>query len=48
VNGRFITPRTTEGLLEALRREGLTPVVVEISEFEKSGGSAFCMKTFLE
>ena len=34
--------------LEAmLHQEGLTPVIVETSEFEKAGGSCFCMKTFL-
>jgi hypothetical protein len=25
----------------------LTPVIVETSEFEKAGGSCFCLKTFL-
>jgi len=48
VNGRYITPRLTENLENILAQEGLTPVVVETSEFEKSGGSAFCMKTFIE
>lgn len=47
-NGRYITPRLTPNLLNVLTQEGLTPVVVETSEFEKSGGSAFCMKTFIE
>jgi hypothetical protein len=34
--------------LEALlHQEGLTPLMVETSEFEKAGGSCFCMKTFV-
>ncbi len=47
-NGRFLTPRLTENLSQILTQEGLTPIVVETSEFEKSGGSAFCMKVFLD
>jgi N-dimethylarginine dimethylaminohydrolase len=47
-NGRFITPRLTQSLGQILNREGLTPVVIDTSEFEKSGGSAFCMKAFIE
>jgi N-dimethylarginine dimethylaminohydrolase len=47
-NGRFLTPRITPTLSRILQQEGLTPVVVVTSEFEKSGGSLFCMKTFLE
>jgi N-dimethylarginine dimethylaminohydrolase len=42
-NGRFITARLSENLCRILAKEGLTPVVVDTSEFEKSGGSAFCM-----
>jgi N-dimethylarginine dimethylaminohydrolase len=30
-----------------LRGEGLEVVIVDTSEFEKSGGSLFCMKAFL-
>ena len=45
-NGRFLTPRVTPGLARALEREGLAPVVVETSEFEKSGGSVCCLKLF--
>ncbi len=48
VNGKFITPRVTKDLDRILGEEGLAAVVVETSEFEKSGGSVFCMKTFLE
>jgi N-dimethylarginine dimethylaminohydrolase len=46
-NGRYITPCLTENLSKILAAERLTPVVVDTSEFEKSGGSAFCMKAFL-
>jgi N-dimethylarginine dimethylaminohydrolase len=46
-NGRYITPYRTAHLDAILSEEGLTPVVVDTSEFEKAGGSAFCMKTVL-
>jgi N-dimethylarginine dimethylaminohydrolase len=46
-NSRYLTPRLTSHLSEILAREGLTPVVVDTSEFEKSGGSCFCMKAFI-
>jgi N-dimethylarginine dimethylaminohydrolase len=46
-NGTYITPYRTIHLDTILAREGLTPVVVDTSEFEKAGGSAFCMKTVL-
>jgi len=42
-HGRFIAPRLSENLCRILAKEGLTPVVVDTSEFEKSGGSVFCM-----
>ena len=48
VNGRFIAGRVTPSLEQILARENLTPVVVDTSEFEKSGGSVFCMKAFIE
>jgi N-dimethylarginine dimethylaminohydrolase len=48
VNGRFITPRLTQNLQQILAQEGLTPVLVDTSEFEKSGGSVFCMTAFIE
>ena len=47
INGRYITPRVTSNLTRILSREDLTPVLVDTSEFEKSGGSLFCMKAFL-
>jgi N-dimethylarginine dimethylaminohydrolase len=46
-NGNYITPYLTPNLNAILEREGLNPVIVETSEFEKAGGSLFCMKTFL-
>ena len=47
VNGSYITPYVTAPLEAILHQEGLTPVVVDTSEFEKAGGSCFCMKLFL-
>jgi N-dimethylarginine dimethylaminohydrolase len=47
-NGHYITPRLTPNLSNILARENLAPVLVNTSEFEKSGGSAFCMKCFIE
>jgi N-dimethylarginine dimethylaminohydrolase len=47
VNGIYITPYVTAPLEAILHQEGLTPVVVDTSEFEKAGGSCFCMKMFL-
>ena len=46
-NGNYITPYVTPQLEEILHSEGLTPVIVDTSEFEKAGGSCFCMKTML-
>ncbi len=45
--GRYITPYITPHLEELLKQEQLSPLIVDTSEFEKSGGSAFCMKAFL-
>lgn len=47
VNGRYLTPYLTQHLESILQSEGLEPVIVDSSEFEKSGGSLFCMKAFL-
>ena len=47
-NGRYITARMTDNLKRILDAEGLTPVLVDTSEFEKSGGSVFCMKCAIE
>lgn len=47
INGYYLTPHLTPHLEGVLAEEKLTPVVVDTSEFEKSGGSVFCMKAFL-
>ena len=47
INGYYITPHLTPHLEGVLAEEKLTPVMVDTSEFEKSGGSVFCMKAFL-
>src|ERR1051326_1234176 len=47
-NGRFIVPRMSDNLSKILSSEGLTPLLLDTSEFEKSGGSVFCMKTFID
>lgn len=46
-NGRYLTPYVSPRLEAILRQEGLSPVILDTSEFEKSGGSLFCMKAFL-
>ena len=46
-NGSYITPGVTPQLEALLGQEGLKAVVVDTTEFEKSGGSCSCMKTFL-
>jgi N-dimethylarginine dimethylaminohydrolase len=43
----YITPYITPALEAMLQQEGLKPVIVDTSEFEKAGGSCFCMKMFL-
>ena len=45
--GNYVTPHITPQLEQSLQREGLKPVVVDTSEFEKAGGSCFCMKVEL-
>jgi N-dimethylarginine dimethylaminohydrolase len=47
VNGSYLTPYVTPRLESILHQEGLAAVVIDTSEFEKSGGSLFCMKAFL-
>jgi N-dimethylarginine dimethylaminohydrolase len=47
-NGHFLTPRVTGNLEKILAQEKLKPLVVETSEYEKSGGSCFCMKNFID
>ena len=47
INGNYISPYMTPQLQQILESEGLRPLIVDTSEFEKAGGSCFCMKTFL-
>src|SRR5579862_948373 len=47
VNGEYLTPYVTPHLEGILDEENLKAVVLDTSEFEKSGGSLFCMKAFL-
>ena len=47
INGSYLTPYLTPHLEGILRYENLMPVVLDTSEFEKSGGRLFCMKAFL-
>jgi N-dimethylarginine dimethylaminohydrolase len=48
VNGRYVASYVSPAMGEALRAEGLEPLIGDLSEFEKAGGSAFCMKTFVD
>jgi len=47
VNGRYITPVLTPSLERALAKENVEPIVVDTSEFAKSGGSVCCLKMML-
>ena len=47
VGRHFIVSHLTPALRSILERENLTPVVVDASEFEKAGGSIFCLKALL-
>jgi len=47
VNGSYITSHTSPQLEAILQQEGLKSVFSNTSEFEKAGGSCFCMKLFL-
>jgi N-dimethylarginine dimethylaminohydrolase len=46
-NDAYVASHAYDGVRAALAREGLEPVLVDLSEFEKAGGSAFCLKTFV-
>jgi N-dimethylarginine dimethylaminohydrolase len=48
VNGRYIVSYLPADVAAVVRSEGLTPLVVDVSEFEKAGGSVFCLKSFLD
>ena len=45
--GKFITPHLSPHVASAFSRERLEPVVVDTSEFQKSGGSVCCLKLFI-
>jgi N-dimethylarginine dimethylaminohydrolase len=45
--GKFITPHLSPQVASALSRERLEPVIVDTSEFQKSGGSVCCLKLFV-
>jgi len=47
VNGYYITPRLTRHLEHILGSEGIEPIVVDLSEFQKAGGSAASLKMLL-
>ncbi len=47
MNGYYITPRLTHRLEHILGKEGIEPIVVEVSEFEKAGGSIAALKMLL-
>jgi N-dimethylarginine dimethylaminohydrolase len=47
VNGAFIASHVSAAVADVLRLEHLEPEIVDLSEFEKAGGSAFCLKSFL-
>jgi N-dimethylarginine dimethylaminohydrolase len=43
----FITPRITPSLQAALQGEEMMPLIVNTSEFERSGGSVCCLKQWI-
>lgn len=47
-NEKFLTPAITSRMQEALAREGLQPVLLDTSEFLKSGGSVCCLKLLFD
>jgi N-dimethylarginine dimethylaminohydrolase len=47
VNGFYITPRITHRLEQILSREGIEPIAVDLSEFQKAGSSAASLKMLL-
>ena len=44
---RYVSSPVSPAIAGILRREGLEPLEVDLSEFEKAGGSAFCLKSFV-
>lgn len=47
VNGYYITPRLSRRLEQVLASEGLEPIVMDLSEFQKAGGSVASLKMLL-
>ena len=47
VNGYYITAKLSRHLEQILGREGIEPIVVELSEFHKAGGSVASLKMLL-
>jgi N-dimethylarginine dimethylaminohydrolase len=47
VGGHFIVSHLPPALRRILENEALTPVLVDTFEFEKAGGSVFCLKALL-
>lgn len=47
INGSYIASHMSPQLEKIVRDEGLNPIVIETSEFEKAGGSCFCMVSLL-
>jgi N-dimethylarginine dimethylaminohydrolase len=47
VNGYYITARLSRRLEQILGEEGIEPIVVELSEFHKAGGSVASLKMLL-
>lgn len=45
-NGHFVVGHVPPALAEILAAEKLAPICVDVSEFEKGGGSVFCLKCF--
>jgi N-dimethylarginine dimethylaminohydrolase len=47
VNGYYITPKLSRKLEQILGQEGIEPLVVDLSEFQKAGGSVASLKMLL-
>jgi N-dimethylarginine dimethylaminohydrolase len=47
VNGYYITPWLSHRLEQILGREGIEPIIVELSEFQKAGASVAALKMLL-
>jgi N-dimethylarginine dimethylaminohydrolase len=47
VNGFYIAPRLTTRLERILAKEGIEPICVDLSEFQKAGGSVASLKILL-